>query len=202
MAKEKRSDGVSPVTVLLGVAVAIAALAYLAMPRHTHHASASNESCAVATLRMYLGAQNTFHRKDYYGKGELVFANPKDGAGFPDLYQVGHGVAPRGEALKLIDIATANAKPGGTPKAGYCFADITSGPEGPCDFAIECGLCAVPAKYNRTGRNIFIVDVTGTVYQADAALIYPDLRRGDAVPPVTTYPGAAELAKWIPVGSD
>ena len=69
------------------------------------------------------------------------------------------------------------------------------------DFTIDCGLCAAPLSYNRSGRNMFLVDVTGTVYQRDSAQ-ESQYVTGDAVTPLIDYPSATGLTFWIPVGSD
>ncbi|MHC4504717.1 MAG: DUF2950 family protein [Planctomycetota bacterium] len=161
---------------------------------------ASNESCAIAYLRGYLSAQHMFKRSSFYGIGKKVYANPRDGVGFSDLYQVGHGAGPRGEALEMIDVTFADARWGyrrKKPKAGYYFADLEYD-----DYTTDCGLCAAPASYNRSGRNIFIVDVTGTVYEKDAAAEFPNVRTGDAVLPLRAYPDAKAITTWIPVGSE
>ena len=174
--------------------------AALAVPSGGGSRIASNESCTIASLRGYLGAQNTFKRNCSYGIGKKVYANPRDGVGFSDLYQVGHGAGPRGEVLKMIDVAFADARWGyrrHKPKAGYYFADLEYD-----DYSTDCGLCAVPASYNRSGRNIFIIDATGTVYQKDAAAEFPNVRTGDAVLPLRAYPDAKAITTWIPVGSE
>ncbi len=166
-----------------------AVIAAIAIPNLLASKMVSNEAAAIAGMRAYLGAQNTFHRTDFYGKGALVYANPKDGRGFPDLYEVG------GEKIKLIDEMFAKATVDGTPKAGYYFADLEYD-----DYAIDCGLCAAPAAYNSTGRNIFIIDVMGTIYQMDATGTYPGIETGDRVKPLTKYPSTKELqTRWLPV---
>ena len=151
----------------------------------------SNECAAVGAVRTYLGAQNQFHRTDFYGTGSPVWANPWNGSGFPDLYEVG-GPASGGTKLKLIDLALARARLGGKPRAGYYFCEILGAAgKGPYDFSTDCGLCAFPAEYNRTGRNTFIIDVTGVVYQKDT--------KGW---PVWIYPDFAKSKGWIPVGGE
>ena len=81
---------------------------------------------------------------------------------------------------------TARARP------GYYFVDITHDAQGAeFDFSIDCGLCAVPAEYDRTGRNTFLIDVTGTVYQKDT--------QGW---PVWLYPANPVAKGWIPVGGE
>lgn len=93
--------------------------------------------------------------------------------------------------------------PGGTPKAGYFLASLTGSEDGGIfDPAIEFAACAVPAQYDVTGRNVFLMDVDGTVYQVDAQTLYPTIRRGDPVPPLALCPSANELrTKWIAVGN-
>ena len=159
---------------------------------HTH--TPSNETCAIAHLRAYLGAQNTFRREDRYGKGDLRYANPLDGTGFTGLYRIGGplpvGRAPDGTELKLIDLAFARANSPETPKAGYWFIDIVgdavSGRH--YDYTKECGLCAVPAVYGETGLNTFVVEIRGVVYRKDNGGV-----------PVTVYPDTANDG-WKPVG--
>jgi hypothetical protein len=164
-----------------------------------------NEFAAIQSLRAYLEAQNLFKREDNYGIDTLVYANPQHGTGFPDLYQLGYGTEGAGKILEHIHVSLARATPGGVPKAGYYFTDLVgmdrqateelvrSGRYPPADWApydytIDCGLSATPVSYGVTGRNIFVIDVTGCVYQIDAKRLYPDLEYGDAVPPVSTYP--------------
>ncbi len=170
---------------------------------HTDGRIVSNESVTMAYLRAYLSAQNQFKRSDFYGIGKTVYANPSDGNGFADLYQLGYPSAPRGEVFGMIDVTFADAgarNPSPKPKAGYLFADITGCGNVPYDYTVDCGLCAVPASYNRSGRNIYIIDVTGTVYQKDAAAEYPWIQTGDGVPPLKRYPDLKTLVTWTPVG--
>ena len=146
------------------------------LPRRGHYGC---DSAAVAALRTYLGAQNQFHRSDYYGLGNLVYANPKDGTGFSD---------PDGTSLKMIDKSFAEATLNGTARFGYLFCDILAGPEGPYDFSIDCGLCAFPEAYGESGRNTFIIDATGVIYQKD-----------NEGRPVQEYPADPEADGWVPM---
>jgi len=159
----------------------LAVVSAIAIPNLVSSRIASNEVAAIAGLRAYVGAQGTFHRRDYYGKGELVYANPVDGQGFSDLHEVG------GQQIKLIDYSMARATSSTRAKAGYYFVDLTGSEEGPYDYRYYFGLCAVPAQYPRTGRNTFVMDVTGTVYKKDTG-----------GRPVTVYPDTND--GWLPVG--
>ena len=151
---------------------------------------AGGEFGAIAHLRSYLGAQGAFQRLDRYGKGKLVYANPIDGKGLADLYRVGGPLEdPDGTELKLIDLAFARATSPETSKAGYWFIEIIADRKaGPYDFTKECGLCAVPAVYGKTGIDTYIVDLCGTVYKKDT--------RGT---PVTVWPDVVKDG-WRPVG--
>ena len=48
---------------------------------------------------------------------------------------------------------------------------------------------------------MFIVDVTGTVFQRDSSQV-STYATGDEVTPIVDYPSAAGLTFWIPVGSE
>jgi len=133
-----------------------------------------------------------FQREDRYGKGELLYANPEDGVGFPDLYRIGGPLEePDGTELKLIDLALARATSPETNKAGYWFVEITSDAlsGNRYDYTVDCGLCAVPAVYGKSGIYTYVIDLTGTVYKKD-----------NGGKPVTAYPDVKKDG-WRPVGS-
>ncbi len=183
---------------LMIVVAIIAVIAAIAIPNLLASKMVSNEAACIAGMRAYLGAQNTFHRTAFYGVAAgLVYANPNDGVGLGDLYRIGFvgGTTGVGNRLKLIDITFASAHFDITgalskSKAGYKYDDVEFS-----DYAIDCGLCGAPASYNRSGRNLFIIDVMGTVYQKDAAKT-----TGDTVVPETAYPTVTTLqSEWLPV---
>jgi prepilin-type N-terminal cleavage/methylation domain-containing protein len=172
---------------LMIVVAIIAVIAAMAIPNIVSSRIASNEVATVAALRTYLAAQNQFCRTDFYGLGYSEFANKTHGAGFPDLYQIG-GPGSGGVVLKMIDLTLAQAIPSGPPRAGYVFDDITYG-----DYSVDRGLGAAPRLFARSGRNLFVVDVAGTVYQGYAS-------ESDSNTPLTSYPDTS--SGWIPVGSE
>ncbi|MHC4249070.1 MAG: DUF2950 family protein [Planctomycetota bacterium] len=152
---------------------------------------AGGHSGAIAGLRAYMGAQGAFQRVDRYGKGKRVFANTVDGAGFPDLYRIGGPLdKPDGTEIKLIDLAVVRATSPERAKAGYWFVEITSDAVTgkPYDYAVDCGLCAVPAVYGKSGLYTYIINITGTVYKKD-----------NGGKPVTVWPDV-EKEGWVPVG--
>jgi len=165
--------------------------------RHSH-GIASEESSAIGGLMQILAGQIQFYREPRYGSGRRVFANPHDGRGYVDLFET-----PRGERLALINESVAKARHGGEPHFGYYYYSLWGDADGqPYDPAIEFAVCAVPARFSVTGRNMFVMDTGGIVYQALPSQVWPGIGRGDRVPPLRTFPSAAELAKnWIAVGN-
>ncbi|MHC5057211.1 MAG: DUF2950 family protein [Planctomycetota bacterium] len=184
---------------LMIVVAIIAVIAAIAIPNLISSKMASNESAAVAACRAYLGAQGTFHRVDRYENEYLTYANPTDsgGSGYPDLFQMDYAGTPDATAIKLIDLAFANADVDGVnkAKAGYIFDDIiTDAIDGTYgDFDNACGLFAAPDTYDSTGIHAFVIDLTGTVYKQDAK------KAGADTGPLTTYPDTTTDV-WLPVG--
>ena len=150
----------------------------------------SLEAGAIACLRLYLSAQARFARNARYGEQVgRVYANPINGAGLPDLYRVG-GPDSGGQLLEFIKRDFAEAVAAHRPKCGYFYLDIVGDRNGLCDFSKDCGLCAVPAEWDVTGRNTYIINAAGTVYRKDTG-----------GRPVTVWPDV-EKEGWIPVGAE
>ncbi len=193
---------------LMIVVAIIAVIAAIAIPNLVASKVAANESATVASMRAWLNAQNIFHRTDHYSNGGHYYANADtdDGAkGFTDMYKIlaADSVYTVDTELKLIDItfarASKNAKSpySGAPiaKAGYWFHDIEKDPAGTdYDYAYECGVYSWPAKYGRTGRKEFVMNVDGTVYEfifgSDRTSVVDDLKK---------YPNTS--SKWLPAGT-
>ena len=187
---------------LMIVVAIIAVIAAIAIPNLVESRIASNETSAVASSVVMLAGQATFHKTDFYSGGILQYASSTADAtgvtprGVVDLYQVGAG----GRVLSLIDasLATSWADAGtlpatGSAKAGYVFDDIDNNVDGDAyDPQIEFGVWFFPDSYDRSGRNMFIMDVGGTVYQWDAAT-------EAAAIPDADYPDVS--TNWIAVGN-
>lgn len=184
---------------VVGIVLIVLLVLAIAIPNLMAPRIQSNESFIIGSMRAYVSAQREFRKVDRYGIGRKVYANPKDGVGFRDLYHIGYdGKSVPGKPVPhLIEQALADAdvslaKP--RPMAGYLFVDITGDADGPYDYTTEFGLCAVPLPYSRSGRNMFIVDPDGHVFQSDASFhVPPGESRAE---PVTTWP---DLRSWIPV---
>lgn len=190
MTEKEETKKISPLWIAVPVMLVLVGGAFVMLPNVGGGGIAVEETAAIGALRTYLGAQTQFRRKAWYGE-EVgpVYANPWDGNGFSDLYRVG-GPDSGGKLLKMVDRSFAEAVPGGTPRVGYLFCDIVGrAGVGPYDYTKEFGLCAYPSEFSVTGYNIFIMDVTGIVYQK--------LMNCE---PVTKWPDL-EADGWIPVGS-
>ena len=189
---------------MVGIVLILLLVAAIAIPNLMATRIPSNESRAIAWLRACVAAQREFRKADRYGIGRKVYANPKDGGGFRDLYHIGYDgkSVPEKPVPHLIWETCANADislPDLHPIAGHAFADITGDASGPYDYAKQHGLCAVPYSYGRAGRNIFIVDHRGRVYQRDVS--FNVVRAGRPPEPVTTWPDI-EKEGWLLVGEN
>jgi len=188
---------------LMIVVAIIAVIAAIAIPNLMQSKLASNETATIANMRTYVAAQATFHKTDFYGCGTLLYAHPDSitpsgltitANGFRDLYEVTSATVGV-KTIGLIDQGFAKAAYKGDkkPKSGYWFDDIINNGTKNYDPAIEFGLWGSPASYERSGRNNFVVDVAGQVYQKDA-----EGTAGSEVVPEDTWPD--NITQWVTVG--
>lgn len=131
------------------------------------------ESAAISACKTYAEAQDIYRRTDWDNDGVLEYALTVSGAN--SLYEKIPGTGD----LTLVDAAFANASlpANAQPKAGYYFKVLTgqgSNAPGGSKSYIENGnmtkgyaLVAWPAEYDGLGRNTYIINNTGTVYQKD-----------------------------------
>jgi prepilin-type N-terminal cleavage/methylation domain-containing protein len=165
---------------LMIVVAIIAAIAGIAIPNMMRSRMAANEAAAIASCKAYGEAQEIYRRTDWDKDGILEYAQQTIGPA--SLYETNWS---RGD-VALIDKAFANAFQGpGTvtnQKAGYVFeiktAQGASAPGGARSYRVGTnmtlgyGISAVPTSYDSTGRNAFLLNNTGSVYQKDRGVSY------------------------------
>ncbi|MCZ7643754.1 MAG: DUF2950 domain-containing protein [Planctomycetota bacterium] len=159
---------------VLTVTAVTAIVAAIAIPNLLRSRMAANESAAIAACKTYAEAQDIFRRTDYDNDGILEYAQGITGA--HSLYEIQAG---QGD-LTLVDGAFARASADAgfvAPKAGYYFKVLKGqGPDAPGgrksyvingNMTIGYAIVAWPATYDNSGRNTFLINNTGTVYQKD-----------------------------------
>ncbi|MCA3554155.1 DUF2950 family protein [Aestuariivirga sp.] len=164
-----------------------------------------NELHAIATMRLYVQAQEDYASGDRDGDGVLEFAQKlisseglTDGLYWPPGQ--GDGESPVGPALDAAALDKARA---GDGYFGYKFrilkrqgGNIAGGAH---DYAVNgnmingFALIAWPSRYGETGVSTFVVNHAGVVYERDFGA-----KTGEIVPKIMSFnPGG----KWDLVGN-
>ncbi len=161
-AKKKLSTGMLILLImgalcLLGVPV-IAITAAVAIPNLLRSRMAANESAAISACKTFAVSEDIFKRSDQ------VYATSLQELGAKGL------VSPR---MAAADAALPTA----VPQAGYLFKVLTaqgSNAPGGAKSYLKDGkmvagyaLLAYPMRYDTSGRNCFLIGMSGTVYQKD-----------------------------------
>lgn len=166
--KKGMSTGLLVALILGGLCILtvpiIAIIAAIAIPNLLRSRMAANESAAIGVCKVFAMAEDTYRRMDHNNDGVLEYATT-----LQELQKPG-----------LIDMPMANADasaPASTPKAGYYFKVLMAqGPGAPGGEKsyVDNGhmtrgyaLLAYPASWDRSGRNCFLINNNGTVYQKD-----------------------------------
>lgn len=163
---------------LMIVVAIIAIIAAVAIPSLLRSRMAANQTSALASCRAYSEAQEVFHRTDYDKDGKLEYAMALNGAN--SLLEVNAGTGD----LALIDksFAEAEGNPGAAliSRAGYVFTVLTgqgaNQPGGAKSYVAAAGMiygfgmCAVPAGYDNTGRDTYIINAQAHPYQMDRGI--------------------------------
>jgi type II secretory pathway pseudopilin PulG len=157
----------------------VAIVAAIAIPSLLRSRMAANQTAAAAGCKAYAEAQEIYHRTDYDGDGVLEYAQALGGDNSLLEKKAGAG------DLALIDRNFANAEAGPgrqpVPKAGYYFKVLKAQGPGATGgkrsyitkagnaehMTLGYGLVAYPAAYDGTGRDTFIINNNGTIFQAD-----------------------------------
>ena len=156
---------------LMIVVAIIAIIAAIAIPSLLRSRMAANETAAAAACKAFAEAEEIYHRTDYTGNGVLKYSR--------NLSGVNSLLGVSGE-LALIDKTFGNAEGAAgtaTPKAGYVFTVITtqgaSATGGTRSYlsgtnmTLGYSLNAVPGAWDSTGRDQFIINNNGTIFQSD-----------------------------------
>ena len=162
---------------LMIVVAIIAIIAAIAIPSLLRSRMAANETAAAASCKAFAEAEEIYRRTDYNKDGVLEYAQHMKGNNSLLENSSGNG------DLGLIDKTYANAEglpSSATPKAGYVFTVLTaqgsSATGGSRGYLVTIGVArmtlgyalnAVPGAYDGTGRNQFMINNNGTIFQND-----------------------------------
>ncbi len=179
-AKAKNYDGESRflclVISIIGVWFPVFIIGGIVIPNLLRCRGCHGESASVGACKTYAEAQDIYRRTDWDGDEVLEYATYVSGD--YSLYEKTAGVGD----IALVDASFAKASmtniASTSPKAGYLFKVLYGqGPEAPGgrksyidasgNMTLGYALVAWPATWDGTGRNSFIINNTGTVYQQD-----------------------------------
>jgi prepilin-type N-terminal cleavage/methylation domain-containing protein len=158
---------------LMIVVAIIAIIAAIAIPSLLRSRMAANETAAAAGCKAFAEAEEIYRRTDYDADGLLEYSPTIGGAN--SLVDKVAGDS----ALGLLDKTFAAAEgAAGSPKAGYLYAVLnsqgaaaTGGARAYIDargnMTLGYACCAVPGAWDGTGRNSFMINNNGTIFQKD-----------------------------------
>ena len=191
---------------LMIVVAIIAIIAAIAIPSLLRSRMAANETAAAASSKAFAEAEEIYHRTDYNHDGVLEYATALRGVN--SLLETTSGLGDLALIDKFFGMAEGDQRGGtnpGVPKAGYVFTVLTGQgiaatggarpyvtaaipPQVAPHMTLGYGLSCIPSAYDGTGRNAFIINNNGTIFQKDRTstvlghetLFNPDTTTGTA----------------------
>jgi prepilin-type N-terminal cleavage/methylation domain-containing protein len=168
-----RSKGFTLIELMIVVAI-IAIIAAIAIPSLLRSRMAANETACAAACKAFAEAEEIYHRTDYTKTGVLQYSQHLKGIN--SLLETAAGAGD----LALVDKTFAGAEgQAASPKAGYVFtvlttqgAAATGGTRNyitgsPAYMTLGYACNGAPAAYDSTGRDMFIINNNGTIFQND-----------------------------------
>lgn len=163
-----------PIVWAFGISGIMFVLSTFVIPHSIRQRMATCDSSAAAGCKAFAEAEEIYHRTDYAGTGVLQYAQHLKGNNSLLERTAGAG------DLALVDKTFGNAEigPNMSEKAGYVFkillaqgSNATGGARSYIDanghMTLGYALVACPYRYNVTGRDTYIINGNGTIFQKD-----------------------------------
>jgi hypothetical protein len=164
-----RRSIVAPVLLSPACSFLIGFLIVMLTPSYITSRTCSNQWAAASACKGFAEAEEIYHRTDYAKAGVLQYAGALQTLLGPDC------------ELSLVDKSFAQAEigdPNMVPRRGYYFKVLKAqGPNavgGAKSYVDENGnmtrgyaLVAVPADYDKSGRDTFMINNYGTIFEKD-----------------------------------
>jgi prepilin-type N-terminal cleavage/methylation domain-containing protein len=159
---------------LMIVVAIIAIIAAIAIPSLLRSRMAANETSAIAACKAFAESEEIYHRTDYDADGILEYSLFIRGAN-----SLVDRVAGDGQIGLLDDSfgAAEGAAGFASPKAGYVFRILAAQGNNAVggmrtyfargNMTLGYALSTVPGAWDGTGRNSFMINNNGTIYQKD-----------------------------------